>query len=289
MGLISRVSSRTYRQTFVFFFKIMAKRSASNNIDIQSDEETIETELVSNFSKSSENIMSMIDTVIDENRNEESDNKKTKMKTLESSPPPAKKPHLPPLQGESTKNDKSPIIEGQKIPMPKNRIKPLKDDWKKIYTMIVDQLKLQIRFNTRTNNVEIRKSNITTDLMAIQRASDFLRAFAMGFEIGDAEALIRIDELYLETFKVTDVKMLKGDHLARAIGRIAGTGGRNKHTTENTTKTRIVMADQTIHILGSFQNCRTARRAICAQIMGTPNSKIHGTLRGISERMNDRY
>merc|ERR1712168_285591 len=241
MGLISRVSSRTYRLLFfgLIFFSKMAKRSI--NLDINSNSTEIE----------------------------------------------AKKPNLPKLVGENIKNDKG-FIEGQRIPIPKNRIKPLKENWERIYEMIVNQLKLQIRFNTRTNNVELMKSSQTVDLAALQRATDFIRAFGMGFELGDAEALIRIDELYLETFKLTDVKQqLKGDHLQRAIGRIAGTGGRNKHTIENTTKTRIVMADQTINILGSFQNCRTARRAICAQIMGTPNSKIHGTLRGIAERMND--
>lgn len=46
--------------------------------------------------------------------------------------------------------------ETRRIPVPANRYTPLKENWMKIFTPIVEHLGLQIRFNLKSRNVEIR-------------------------------------------------------------------------------------------------------------------------------------
>ncbi|XP_054654999.1 RNA-binding protein PNO1 [Dunckerocampus dactyliophorus] len=200
-------------------------------------------------------------------------------------PAARKRPQFPPISAEKLRG----ADQMRKVAVPAHRYTPLKDNWMKIYSPIVENLHLQVRFNLKTRHVEIKTCKETQDISSLTKAADFVKAFVLGFQVEDALALIRLDELFLETFDVTDVKPLKGDHLSRAIGRIAGKGGKTKFTIENVTKTRIVLAETKVHILGSFQNIKMARTAICNLILGSPPSKVYGNIRVVASRAAERF
>lgn len=196
------------------------------------------------------------------------------------------RPELPPL---SVKKDGVTNSEFRRIRVPAHRFTPLKNDWPNLMKPIVEHLKLQIRMNTKIRCVELKNSPHTEDAGALQKAADFVQAYMMGFEVQDAVALLRLEDLFIDTFEINDVKMLKGDHLSRAIGRLAGQDGKTKYTIENATRTRIVLADQKINILGNFANIKLARDAICSLIMGAPPGKVYNRMRTVASRMNERF
>lgn len=198
-----------------------------------------------------------------------------------------KRPSFPPASDTTSGTEGG--REFRKVPVPPHRYTPLKENWMNIFNAIVEHLGLQVRFNVSKKMVEIRSCADTRDAGNIQKAEDFVRAFMLGFEVEDALALLRLDDLYVESFEVNDVKVLKGDHMSRAIGRVAGKGGKTKYTIENVTKTRIVLADEKIHLLGSFQNIKIARTAICSLILGSPPSKVYGNMRAIASRSAEKF
>lgn len=194
----------------------------------------------------------------------------------------------------------------RKIPIPSHRLTPLRNAWVKLYTPLVEHLGLQVRFNPATRSVELRTSNnptssssssssSSTDIVthdrqgAIQRGADYIRAFSLGFPPEDALALLRLDDIYLETVEIRDVRsLLAGDHLARAIGRLAGKDGRTRATIETASRTRIVLADSRVHILGAYRNIRVAKDAIVSLIRGSTPGRVYNRLRSVSARLTER-
>ena len=167
----------------------------------------------------------------------------------------------------------------RRVPIPPNRRTFLKNNYSKIVDPIINFLKLRIRYNTKLGCIELMTDASTKNANAMQKAIDFITAINAGFEIGDALSLVRLEDIFMDVFDVTDIKLMEGDNLSRAVGRIAGKGGQIKFTIENATRTRISLTGTKVHILGPVNNVRMARRVICDLVMGSPANKVYQKLR----------
>lgn len=194
------------------------------------------------------------------------------------------KPKFAPLKAK----DASGKRDLRRVTVPPHRMTPLKANWMAILQPLVEHMKLQVRMNLKRRCVELRASEHTGDTGSLQKAADFVKAFMLGFDVTDAIALLRLDDLFIESFEVKDVKRLQGDHLSRCIGRIAGKDGKTKYAIENSTRTRITLAEDKIHILGSFSNIKLARDSICSLILGSAPGKVYTRLRTVSKRLQER-
>lgn len=58
--------------------------------------------------------------------------------------------------------------------------------------------------NVKRKCVELRTSQYTVDRNAVQKCVEFLKAFFLGFDLNDAIALLRLDDLFLDTFMIKD-------------------------------------------------------------------------------------
>lgn len=197
-----------------------------------------------------------------------------------------KAPKFAPLKAHEMSDGK---IQFMRVPVPPHRFTPLKKSWMEIYTPVFEEMKIDIRMNVKTRNVELKTRSDTPDGSHLQKCHDFVKAFMMGFEVKDASVLLRMDEFYVDSFEVKDVKRLQGEHLSRAIGRLSGKGGKTKFAIENATRTRIVIADQHIHILGAVTNMKVARDSLCSLIMGSPAGKVYSKLRSVTARLAERF
>nr|XP_023901100.1 RNA-binding protein pno1-like [Quercus suber] len=142
------------------------------------------------------------------------------------------KPKFKPLSAHEMSDGQ---VQFRKVNVPPHRFSPLKKAWMEIYTPVYEQMKIDIRMNLKARRVELKTRTDTPDISNLQKCADFVHAFMLGFDVIDAIALLRLDELYVESFEIKDVKTLRGEHLSRAIGRLSGKGGKTKFAIENAT------------------------------------------------------
>lgn len=116
----------------------------------------------------------------------------------------------------------------RRLPVPQHRYTPLRQQWVELIRPLIMHMKLQVRMNVKRRCVELRAAPAPADTPAVGanaqlgddntrlgKGADYVRAFLMGFEQRDCVALLRLDDMYLETFEIQDVKRLTGAHFSR--------------------------------------------------------------------------
>eukprot|EP01012_Entosiphon_sulcatum_P047129 TRINITY_DN637_c0_g1_i1.p1 TRINITY_DN637_c0_g1~~TRINITY_DN637_c0_g1_i1.p1 ORF type:complete len:194 (-),score=36.07 TRINITY_DN637_c0_g1_i1:119-700(-) len=177
-------------------------------------------------------------------------------------------------------------VATQSVRVPFHRLAHVKQHWEEIYTPIVEQCKLEIRMNIKARTVDIRPSPETPDTNLVGKAAEFVRAVTLGFEVRDALALLRMEDIYIDTFEVGEVRQTLHDQaLLRAVGRMAGTRGKTKFAVENLTRTRVVIDDKTVHVMGTDAQIKLARRALSELVCGAPADKVAATLQVANRKL----
>lgn len=180
-------------------------------------------------------------------------------------------------------------VQERTVQIPPHRMRIIKQNWLAIYTAIVEYGKLQIRLNRRNNTVDLRTCPSTLDSAFLERSGSFIEAVAEGFKIEDAIAIMKYHDVFIESFKIDEVRKLKNGHMNRALGRIIGREGRTKESIENFAKCKFLLLDQRIVILGCPDNIKIAKDAIGRLIQGVNPSSIFNRLRIIANKIKDKY
>lgn len=118
---------------------------------------------------------------------------------------PASQPAFPPLPASALVS--SAQGETRRIPIPPHRFTPLRKDWINIFSPLTEMCGLQVRMNTVRKCVEMRvsffylpillwsigswseltfhqkTSKHTKEIGALQRGADFVKAYALGFDV----------------------------------------------------------------------------------------------------------
>ena len=95
-------------------------------------------------------------------------------------------------------------VDYRRVLVPLNRMKPLKENWTTIVKALVEHMKIQVKMNVKAKCIEMRTCDSTQDISAIQKSEEFLKAYMCGFDLQDAIAMLRLEDLYLETFEIKD-------------------------------------------------------------------------------------
>lgn len=160
------------------------------------------------------------------------------------------------------------------VKLPMDRVGVLIGPSGEVKKSIEERTQILMNIDSKTGTIEMQTTPETQDPLAIFRAKAICEAIGLGFSPPRAFRLFNQDEL----LKIIDLAALLGKRdsdLARIKGRVIGEGGKARTMIEELTGARISIYENTVAIIGTLPQLRTAEEAINMLIDGAFHKSVY--------------
>ncbi|MEM1646167.1 MAG: KH domain-containing protein [Ignisphaera sp.] len=139
---------------------------------------------------------------------------------------------------------------------------------------IMEATKTKITVDETNGVAVIESASPYTSPYDIMKAQDVIKAIGYGFSPEKAFKLLE-EDVILMVIDLTQYVKDSENHLTRIKGRIIGEEGKARKNIEEMTGTYISVHDNTVAIIGSYENANVAREAIMMLIEGRQHSTVY--------------
>jgi len=162
--------------------------------------------------------------------------------------------------------------------IPQDRIGVIVGEEGKIKSTIEETLKVELRIDSESGNVEIITKPEESDAESLLKARDVVNAIGKGFSPERALRL-REEDTILDVIDFREIFGKNESDISRTKGRVIGRQGKTRNMLEELTKTDISIYGHTVAFIGDYESTITAREAAMMLIEGKQHSTVYRFLR----------
>ena len=161
------------------------------------------------------------------------------------------------------------------VKVPLERIGALVGPDGRVKENIEKRLKIGIRIDSQTGDIQIMLTPTAKDPTVLFRAKEVVTAIGRGFSPEHAFRLLEDDETVLEVIDLREQVGRSQSDMKRLKGRVIGKEGKTRRIIEELTEANISVYGHTISIIGRMDQVYIAKEAVRMLIRGSLHRSVY--------------
>ena len=161
------------------------------------------------------------------------------------------------------------------VKVPRERIGALVGPEGRVKENIEKKLKIGIRIDSQTGDIQITLTPTAKDPTVLFRAKEVVTAIGRGFSPEHAFRLLEDDETVLEVIDLRERVGRSQSDMKRLKGRVIGKEGKTRRIIEELTEANISVYGHTISIIGRMDQVYIAKEAVRMLIRGSLHRSVY--------------